>query len=138
QAIPVSNPAAPKDGMIDVLIFFEDPSAAVAKGDILTVKSHFLLENAMVGLEKVGTDYVAVVNPHSIPVQAVEIVLVYPAPFGTISGVAEGEGNWAPMGMTNLKAQYLSNLHNYNAVGASAKNLAPNSSFKVNFFKNKR
>ena len=59
QAIPVKDPADGSGGSIGVLIFFEDPRSSVAKADILTIKSHFLLENAMSGLSKDGGDYLS-------------------------------------------------------------------------------
>ncbi|CAN7635669.1 patatin-like phospholipase family protein [Bradyrhizobium sp. LjRoot220] len=134
QAIPVKNPADPSGGSIGVLIFFENPLSSVAKGDILTIKSHFLLENAMGGLNTNGGDYISVSNPHSIPVATVETVLVYPASFGTISATADGI--FAPISAAEVQAQYLVNLPNYHAVGVSAQRLAPGSVFRANFFRN--
>lgn len=136
QAIPVKNPADPSDRSIGVLIFFEDPLSSVAKGDILTIKSHFLLERAMNGLNDKGADYVSVSNPHSILIANVEVVLVYPASFGTISAAVDGIST--PMSPTAVQAQYLQNLPNYNAIGVSASGLAPNGVFRVNFFRNVR
>jgi predicted acylesterase/phospholipase RssA len=132
QAVPVKNPADAPDGSIGVLIFFEK---SIAKGDVLTIKSHFLLDNAMEDLNKVGTDYISVSNPHSIPVANVEVVLVYPTSFGTISAV--GDGTEIPMPAATIRTQYLVNLPSYSAVGMSAQNLAPNGVFRANFFRNK-
>lgn len=137
QAVPVGEPSGPSGRLIDVLIFFENPSTAVARGDVLTIKSHFLLDHAMQPLAQKGSDYISLTNPHSIPVETIEAVLVYPATFGTVAAMGES-GMWTPVSDLDLNRHYLSNLHNYRAVGATAQNVPPNGSFKVNFFKNNR
>lgn len=139
QAIPVKNPTDTSTKGIGVLVFFENPLTSVAKGDVLIVKSHFLLDDAMIDLIKGGNDYISIENSHSITAQSVEIVLIYPTAFGTITAAGKiGDGSEVLLSNESLRAKHLDNLPNYSAAGMKVQNLAPNAMFHVNFFRNPR
>jgi hypothetical protein len=135
QAVPIHPIPVKHDealNMMDVLVFFEKPSASISQGVVLTIRSYFLLPRAMIALEK-GNDYIRVSNPHTVPIEQTDIVLLYPKAFGPVGAAPDPEGE--PIS-EDVKNAYLGLANqDYEAVGCSAK-LLPDSKFRVNFFRN--
>lgn len=140
QPIPASKSGRDARGRIDVLIFFEDPKNAVAPGDVISIRSHYLGGEAMIGLEKVGQDYVSIENPHAVPIAETDIVLVYPSRLGRVSAVAEEKSlvrnNVKPIDDEVMRRWYLPPASgSWQAVGCTAANVLPGESFRVDFYK---
>jgi hypothetical protein len=142
QAVPVDNPTdLSGNGMVGILVFFENPRASIAQGDRIIVTSHYLIDGGMKGLETGGQDYIATANPHPIPIETVDIVLVYPGNFGTVSPSHDtryGERAFAFMQNQQLRQQYGSVASTgYNFAGLSTQNLLPGQHFRANFNKDR-
>lgn len=140
QAIPVGNVKPPgKDNMIGVLVFFESPVQSIDAGDIVTIRSHYLVDGGMEGLNK-GSDYIATANPQEIPIESTDVVLAYPSSFGQVSAVADastGARPWSLIENKQLEDEYGSvTTTGYDLVGLTTRNLLPGQRFRGIFTRN--
>jgi predicted acylesterase/phospholipase RssA len=139
QAIPVGNVKPPgKDNMIGVLVFFEDPVQSIDAGDIVTIRSHYLVDGGMEGLN-LGSDYIATSNPQQIPIERTDVVLAYPSSFGAVAAVADTSAGARPGTLIEnkqLQVEYASvTTTGYDFVGLTTKNLLPGQRFRGIFAK---
>jgi predicted acylesterase/phospholipase RssA len=129
QVIPVGKASA-KD--IGVLVFFESPVQSIDAGDVVTIHSHYLVDEGMEGL-KSGSDYISIKSPHPIPIESTDIVLAYPSSFGNVSAgpQASMKGRpWALIQNKQLVAEYGSvTMAGYSFAGLTARNLLPEQEF---------